>query len=197
MASSLDYDEKINKLFEEGKKLGASFPNLKLNQSAQETGNGNLVIFSLLLNLLISLVVIILKTKTISFSGNKQASNAISTKIDVMALEDELNHQAKETNRLQQELNSARDNIQRTGQAISNSLHTSVYGNNEPLHQSNTLFQPIQHNSFGNSNANNNHNVMNPSVMPAFQPNEITVLTNTKIHLENALEDSQVSSIQF
>ena len=124
---------------------------------------------------------------------NNETCKSSAFKVDVLAVENELNHQAKEASRLQQELNSARDNIQKTGQVISDSLHRSVYRNAELSQLSATSLQSIE--QFGKSNANNNNSVFKPSSLPTFPSNEVTLLTNTKIHLENALENSQVQNV--
>ena len=113
-------------------------------------------------------------------SENCQPPVESKPKIDVLALEKEFDFQAKEADRLQQELNTARDNIQKTGRAISDGLRNST--TIQPILPQSYLFNPIQH----NANSNNNNMSNNLS-------NEVSVLTNTKIHLENALEDSQVN----
>ena len=103
-------------------------------------------------------------------------------KIDIVALEKEFDKQAKEASRLQQELNTARDNIQKTGQVISDNLRCSVEEKTH-MHNSGYAFsEPLQYRAnTSNNNLNSYH-----------QTSEVSALTNTKIHLENALEDSQV-----
>ena len=114
---------------------------------------------------------------------DEQPPPALTTsKIDIITLEKEFDKQAKEASRLQQELNTARDNIHKTGLVISDSLKNSITGRPQPTVSQSNLSEPSK------LQANTNNNNLNSF----HENNEISVLTNTKIHLENALEDSQV-----